>query len=152
MDELEQLAKLDQEYQTQRTALLEVAKRQWLDKINPLIEQGKTLGFNYGPLTTEADDKPAADEKRNRRSATDIDTLKQNILAYIKTNPEGMTGRTIYDHFKVTDTNDEQNYGTYISKLVKDGYLKKITKGSDGKNLAKNAIKYEWLKDMAKAS
>jgi hypothetical protein len=156
MDELEQLAKLDQDYQTQRTALLEAAKQQWLDKINPLIEQGKALGFNYGPLTTEAEDKPSAKPapktERNRRTADDINTLKQNILAHIKTDEKGMTARQVYNHFGLAKGDkDEHNFSNYIKAIVKDGHLKVITE-EKGKNLAKSAIKYKWLSDMTKAS
>jgi len=139
--------------------LLAVAQR----AVDDLNEVGEELGFRYEltDVTKKQDAeatappaKPPADTKRNRRSATDIDILKQNILAYIKTDEKGMTGRTIYDHFNVTGTTDEQNYGTYIAKLVEDNYLKKITEteGTDKKTLAKKDIRYKWLRDMAKTS
>ena len=137
--------------------LLAVAQR----AVDDLNEVGEELGFRYeltdvskkpdaeqSPATTP----PAPKTERNRRTADDIDTLKQNILAHIKTASDGMTARQVYDHFGLAKGDkDEQNYSNYIKAIVKDGHLKVITE-EKGKNLAKRAIKYKWLKDMAKAT
>lgn len=155
MDELEQLAKLRKEFEDKESALLEKAKEIWLKKAEALSVEGKLLGFNYGPLTTKADDKasdiPAPKTERNRRTADDIDTLKQNILAHIKTDEKGMTARQVYDHFGLAKGDkDEQNFSNYIKALVKDSKLEVITT-EDGKTLAKSAIRYK-SKSKAKAS
>lgn len=145
-----------------KTELLAVAQR----AVDDLNEVGEELGFRY-ELTdvskkqdaeaTTSSAKPAPKTERNRRSDTEIDTIKQNILAHIKTAEDGMTARQVFTKFNVSEK-DEQNYSNYIKALCGDAkkpdshYLKKITLKSDGSNLAKSAIKYKWLKDMAKAT
>lgn len=154
MDELEQLAKLDQDYQKQRTALLEAAKQQWLDKINPLIEQGKALGFNYGSL----DDKPAATpaasssnsstSNRKQMSETDILEAQKDMLAYLKGKKGVKESYTEIFTAMGYPTSRHQTLLKHLKALVTGGYVEEELKDTKKKAAPKNPTAYLWVKDL----
>jgi len=154
MDELKQLAKLEQDYQTQRTALLEAAKEQWLDQINPLIEIGKTLGFNYGSL----DDKPSATPaartatsstgNRKQMSETDILEAQKDMLAYLKGKKGDQQSATEVFNGLGYEQSRHQTMQKHLTALLASGHIEATVKDTSKGKSPKNPTAYLWVKDL----
>jgi len=151
MDELQQLAKLEKEFEDKKTALLEKAKEIWLQKAAALSAEGKLLGFTFGQLnTTPATDtgKAPSTSGRKQMSPEDILEAQKAMLAYLKGKKGDQQSATeIFDALGYEKAR-HQTMQKHLTALVTGGQIETTLKDTAKGKSPKNPTAYLWVKDL----
>lgn len=152
MDELQQLAKLEKEFEDKKNALLEKAKEIWLTKAAALSAEGKLLGFTFEQLNvstaTDTGKAPSSTGNRKQMSVTDILEAQKAMLAYLKSKKGSQqSAAEIFDGLGY-EKGRRQTIEKHLKVLLTSGQIEATLKDTTKGKSPKNPTAYLWVKDL----